>query len=174
MGKFVAFIRGIGPGDPRKSNQSLVRYFEEMGFGNVSSFISSGNILFESERVDTKSLEKEIEDYFEKKVGFEGKTFIKSKEDLAEFVQNSPFGDLTHSSSTYLTVTFLKETPSQLLESADNYQVLPFEEKLKAICCVVDNTRPQMTNFMQLIEKKYGKNNTTRTFNTIQRITAKL
>ena len=48
MIKYVALLRGIGPGNPNMRNDKLRSVFEKLGFSNVKTVISSGNVLFES------------------------------------------------------------------------------------------------------------------------------
>ena len=48
MTKYIAFLRGIGPGNPNMRNEKLRGAFEELGFKNVQSVISSGNVIFDS------------------------------------------------------------------------------------------------------------------------------
>jgi Protein of unknown function (DUF1697) len=43
---YVAFLRGINLGNRRVKMATLAAGFEAMGFGAVSTFIASGNVLF--------------------------------------------------------------------------------------------------------------------------------
>ena len=47
MQKYVALLRGIGPGNPNMRNDKLRGVFEKLGFANVQTVISSGNVLFD-------------------------------------------------------------------------------------------------------------------------------
>jgi uncharacterized protein (DUF1697 family) len=57
---YAAFIRGIEPRDPAKSNASLCKVFEDLGYSDVWAFISSGNILFETADMDINTIEKAL------------------------------------------------------------------------------------------------------------------
>jgi|GEM_PF-2527048 len=39
--KYVAFIRGVGPENPNMHGDKLTQFFEELGFSNVQTVISS-------------------------------------------------------------------------------------------------------------------------------------
>ena len=66
---YVALLRGINVGGHKKVEMSkLKQAFEDAGYENVSTYINSGNVIFESKKkVDTLSIEKMLEKVF----GFE-------------------------------------------------------------------------------------------------------
>lgn len=170
---YVAFLRGIGPGDPKKSNESLKRVFASLGFENVQSFISSGNILFRSKERSTQKLEHIIENGLKEELGIEIGTFVRSKDELAAFLARVPFGERTHSNVTYLIVTFYKKSEQAKLASlakAHPKKVIKVDTALRAVCSVVDTTALKTPNFMAQLEKFMGKKITTRTVNTVERI----
>jgi uncharacterized protein (DUF1697 family) len=169
----AAFLRGIGPGDPKKSNASLRSVFEKLGFTDVTSFISSGNILFSSSEKDTEKLEKIIEAGFKKQLGIEIGTFIRSMEALKTFLETKPFGKEIHTPKTYLTVTFYKKAEKEKLQQFKKDQkgrVTTIDEKLKAVLSVIDTTTSKTPDFMVKLERALGKEITTRTINTVERI----
>jgi uncharacterized protein (DUF1697 family) len=171
---YIAFLRGIGPGDPRKSNESLRKVFESCGFENVRSFISSGNILFESGEKDAVKLEKKVEKAFRDTHGIEVATFIRTKAEIETFLETAPFGKRKHSSTTYLIVTFLKKgVDAKALEAVlkdKKSGVGSYDKNLNALCNSVDTTASKTPDFMQKLEKLLGKEITTRTINTVERI----
>ena len=168
--KYAAFLRGIGPGDPKKSNESLRNVFESLGYSNVRSFISSGNILFESPNKNIEQLEQEIEEALLKSIGKPCYTIVKSKEELEEFLTTKPFGSLKHDATSYLIVTFFRKIPKTL----DIKNSLTFAQKIKALCTIIDTTASGTPEFMLHLEKNYGKAITTRTINTLERIAKRL
>jgi len=179
MTSYAAFLRGIGPGDERKSNESLRSIFNSLGFKNVRSFISSGNILFETSEKDLNLLEEKIEKALHEKIGSRTMTIVKSKEQLKEFIERIPFGNLIHSKSTYLTVTFIKNAQDKsditVIEDEDpSITMFGFDKKLGAVNAAIDTTTANTPEFMTILQKKYGKEITTRTINTIKRVEAKL
>jgi uncharacterized protein (DUF1697 family) len=179
--KYAAFIRGIGPGDPAKSNASLCRVFESLGYGNVRAFISSGNILFETDKErPTDELEQAIEQALTNQLGFRATAVVRSHDQLAKFIDTEPFGDQTHSPSTYLTVTFLKtKRMAQGVELPEvppgkSFKLLSYSPELQAVCGTTDTRAQKTPDFMVWLERQFGKDITTRTYNTVQRVTSKL
>ena len=43
--RYVALLRGIGPSNPNMRNERLRELFQKLGFQNVQTVISSGNVL---------------------------------------------------------------------------------------------------------------------------------
>ena len=48
MTRCVALMRGIGPGNPNMKNENYRRIAEGLGLQNVSTFISTGNVIFDT------------------------------------------------------------------------------------------------------------------------------
>ena len=71
MPKYVAFLRAISGGGHTVKMDYLRSLFESLGFSNVETFIASGNVIFDSTSKSTKALEKKIESYLLKTLGYE-------------------------------------------------------------------------------------------------------
>lgn len=172
--KYVALLRGISPLNLNMRNEKLRTVFEELGFTNVTTVISSGNVIFTSPQRNIQTLEDRIEKALPKKLGFTSTTIIRSQLQLQDLLAAQPFGDLRHEPSTYLTVTFLKHTtPAATAITARGARVLRVH-KNSAVCAVVDTTSAKTPNFMAMLEKHYGKQITTRTWGTLQKISKKM
>src|SRR5688572_757649 len=107
--KYVALLRGIGPGNPNMRNEKLRQPFEALGFKNILTVISSGNVLFESDKTDISELEKEIEEAIVLQLGFSSSVVIKSKRQLEKLIKLDPFDGLVHGPNSYLLITFFKK-----------------------------------------------------------------
>ena len=92
--KYVAMIRGVGPGNPNMHGEKLRWAFKELGFTNVRSLLASGNVLFERSTTDTSKLERKIETALPKLLNFNRDVFIRSQTDLQALVNASPFKEL--------------------------------------------------------------------------------
>jgi uncharacterized protein (DUF1697 family) len=177
MPKYVALLRGIGPSMPNMRNDKLKEFFAGLGFTNVTTVISSGNVLFESPEKSTAKLEKLIETELPKRLGFTSSTIIRSQEELQKLFDQQPFGSAQHSSQLYLMVTFAKRPPDlewKLPYRPENkpYKVTGLYDR--ALCSVVDLATAKTPDYMTWIEKQLGKEITTRTWLTVQRILKKL
>lgn len=177
MAQYVALIRGIGPGDPRKTNEKLRDTLQSLGFSNVESVISSGNVIFESDESDVRKLADMIETAWPRLLGFRATTIVKSRQQLQSILDTDPFNGATHSSSSYLLVTFFKRhtKPDFSLPfhpSGKPYKVIGYADN--ALFTVTDNTVVKTTDLMTWLEKQFGKDITSRTPLTIQRIVKRM
>lgn len=87
MNRHVAFLRGINLGKRRVKMDRLQRHFEELGFGNVATFIASGNVVFDFPVPDRRKLEEEVESHLEGALGFFTETFVRPLEELDRLVK---------------------------------------------------------------------------------------
>ncbi len=151
MAQYAAFLRGIGPSNPNMRQKKLEWFFEKLGFTKVKAVISSGNVVFESRSKNTKALELKIEQGLPESLGFKSMTIVRSKQDLEKLVKQNPFKSEVHGTKSYQLVTF-------------------FKHKSKALCHSYDLTGNKGPEVMVNLEKRYGKEITSRTWKTILRV----
>ena len=110
MARYVAFLRAINVGGHTVKMEALRALFTELGLQEVSTFIASGNVLFESRARDIAALERKIEAHLKKALGYEVATFIRSTAELAAVAAHDPFPDRA---DPVVYVAFLKEAPAE-------------------------------------------------------------
>jgi len=119
-----------------------------------------------------------VEKTFQNTHGIEVGTFIRTRQEIEDFLSKVPFGDLKHSRQTYLIVTFLKRDANRdaltLLLQDTKSGLKSFDTELNVLCSVVNTTSEKTPDFMQKLEKLLSKSVTTRTLNTIERMAARL
>jgi uncharacterized protein (DUF1697 family) len=152
---YVALLRGIMPMNPNMKSEKLKGVFKSLGFKNVVTVIASGNVVFETNSKNIRALETKIEKALPKQLGFTSTTIIRSQEDLKSLVKKDPFKGIEDKSPNYLVVTFFKNREEEL-------------------CTVIDLSSKKTPEFMRQLEKKHGKQITTRTWKTIGRILKKM
>lgn len=91
MGRYVAFLRGMNLGGRRIRNEQLCGEFEAMGFTNVSAFLASGNIVFETDERSRGALVAMIEDGLREGLGYEVPTLLRSAEEVTAVASTGPF-----------------------------------------------------------------------------------
>jgi uncharacterized protein (DUF1697 family) len=175
--KYVALLRGIGPSNPNMRNEKLREVFQRLGFQNVQTVISSGNVLFESPSRDVKALEAAIEEAIQRQLGFTSTTILRSHHQLRRLVSSELFGGIEDTPTTRLNVTFVKEKRRTNLQ-------FPYDAKKKGytvvgmhgreVLSVVDLTGATTPDLMAWLEKQFGKAITTRTWKTVAKILTRL
>ncbi len=153
--KYVALLRGIGPGNPNMKGEKLSEFFEYLGFKNVATVIASGNVVFESDLKDTKALESRIEKELPKYLGFSRIVIIRAQNELKKLVAKDPFKGIPDETPNYLIITFFKDRKPEL-------------------CTVINTDEGRTPDFMGKLEKQHGKEITTRTWKTVGRIIKKM
>jgi uncharacterized protein (DUF1697 family) len=112
MARYVALLRAINVGKRTVKMDNLRSIFEANGHANVSTFIASGNVLFDADTDDVRALEERVEAELEEALGFEVGTFIRTPAQLAALASLDPFaGSHPSEESANLYVTFLKGAP---------------------------------------------------------------
>lgn len=179
MHQYAALLRGIAPSGRNMTNDKLRGVFERLGFEDVGSVLASGNIVFRSTDTDVPTLEQRIEDALATDLGIASRTIIRSRPELRALLDSDPFPGLTHGRGTYLTATFVKDAatvPDVITEQPDaRHQVVRYDRAARAVLAITDNSDPGGTpDFMSWMEKVYGRDITTRSWLTVQRIVRKL
>jgi uncharacterized protein (DUF1697 family) len=179
MHRYAALLRGIAPSLPNMTNDKLRGVFEDLGLDGVGSVLASGNIVFRSAESDVPALEARIQGALASELGIAGGTIIRGLTELRALLDSDPFPGLTHGRGTYLTATFLKDgttVPAELPEQPDPLtRIVGYDPAARVFLAVIDNSVPGRTpDFMTWLDRTYGKNITTRTWLTVQRIVRKL
>jgi len=175
MPTYVAFLRGINVGGHKPvPMHKLKEAFEGLGFTNVRTLLVSGNVVFEAAVTSSATLKKRIEEKLKKSFGFEIGTLIRTLGELRKLSRSQPFKGGTVTPQTRLYVTFLSEKPKGTLkipyESADGHFRILFALP-KEVCSVLTLSPTSRTaDLMAVIEKEFGKNVTTRNWNTVERV----
>lgn len=173
MIRYVALLRGIGPSNPNMRNDKLRGVFDSLGFENVQSVISSGNVVFDSSESNAEKLESRIEKALPQELGFHSTTIIRTQSELQRIVNARPFSSTPDVPASRLNVTFLKENqanmPNVPYKHQDNaYRVFRIDGKSLGV--VVNTTLAKTPDVMGWLEKEFSKDITTRTWKTVGRI----
>jgi uncharacterized protein (DUF1697 family) len=97
--RYVALLRGINVGGKTLVKMDALKAcLEELGLDNVSTYIASGNVLFESGEDDAAKLETKIERAIEKRFELPVKVVVLDRRAYARIVKAIPkqwMGDAT-------------------------------------------------------------------------------
>ena len=91
MPTHAAFLRAVNLGATRKApKDKLIEIFEGLGYGDVATFRTSGNVVFDA-KGSAKSITAEVEKALEDGLGFEVPTFVRTESQLAAIASRNPF-----------------------------------------------------------------------------------
>lgn len=109
MVRYIAFLRGINvSGQKIIKMEALRQSFTDFGFGDVKTYIQSGNILFTTEEQPANQLILSIENLIEKKFGFRTDVILRKLTDIEFIVNSDDFSDLRSDDGGKHYITFLK------------------------------------------------------------------
>ncbi|EQC26003.1 hypothetical protein SDRG_16150 [Saprolegnia diclina VS20] len=172
----VAFLRAVNVGGRVVKMAAIAAHFRAMGFHDVSTFLASGNVLFDANGAPSEDLEGRIESYLSDHVGFEIPVMVRSKAQLDELVAyvdahappaastiHAMFGKATFSDDhVALATTWATATDSFALGTADT------------LVWFAETTMSKSPCFNKPFEKLVGTALTLRNMNTVRRVLAKL
>jgi len=94
MPLLFAFLRAINAGPGRIVRMKVLRKaFESLGFAGVTTFLGSGNVVFETRANDIGMLKRKIERRLQRALGYRVPVFIRTPAELKEIAALEPFED---------------------------------------------------------------------------------
>ena len=168
MQRYAAFLRGVSPMNAKMPE--LKKAFEAAGFGNVKTLLSSGNVVFDARPASEESLQRKAETAMKKQLGQPFLTIVRPVEALREILASDPYRAFRVPAHAKRVVTFVRGDPGKKIK-------LPIELYGARILCVQGSEvfsayvpGPRGPVFMSLIEKTFGKELTTRTWDTVKKV----
>jgi uncharacterized protein (DUF1697 family) len=171
MPRYAAFLRGVSPINAKMADLKLC--FESIGFTNVVTVLSSGNVVFDTRKVSESALERKIEAALEKNLGRTFSTIVRSRDDLSNLLESNPFQKLKSAPKSKRVITLLKNNPDlkpKLPIKKDGVCIFMLEDQIVYSTYV---PHPKGIVFMSILEKLFGKSITTRTWETIEKVAKK-
>lgn len=166
--RFAAFLRGVSPMNVRMPE--LAAAFEAAGFAGVHTVLSSGNVVFGAPAAPEAELERRAEAAMLARMDKAFGCFVRPVDALAALLASDPYAGLGVPPGAKRVVTFLRSPPRPapgLPLARDGAAVLRVEGRL---ALSVYEPGPQGPVFMRLIEQAFGKDVTTRTWDTVARV----
>jgi uncharacterized protein (DUF1697 family) len=167
--RYAAFLRGINVGGTRISKDDLCAPFTALGFGEVTTFRASGNVIFEAPREPATVLAKKVEKALADDLGFtKATTFIRTEAEMQALAADDPF---PREPDQKLHVVFvLKKPPAKVLQLATGKDQLAIGKK--ELYWAPEGRMTDSELDLKAVEKLIGPN-TMRTKGTIDQIAAR-
>ncbi len=152
------------------NSASLKRAFESAGFTDVKTIRSSGNVAFSARAASEASLQRKAEAAMRQHVGTAFFTIVRPIDALREMVASDPYRAFRLSRAAKRIVTFLRDQPTSqpaLPIHKDGARILLMKGR-EVFSAYVPS--PKGPVFMALIEQTFGKDLTTRTWDTVDKV----
>lgn len=89
--KYIALVRGINVGGNNRVEMPRLKLaFENNGFFNISTYINSGNVIFESDEIDKMMLSRICEGFILKDFNVVTRVAVISADELNDALNNAP------------------------------------------------------------------------------------
>ncbi len=176
MTKYVALLRAVNVGGRVVKMDELKKLFIIPGISNISTYIQSGNVLFETKEAGIAALQTKIEQKLLKALGYEVTVFLKTYADLESVIKKNPFKKEMEDGDLY--VSFLNAKPAaadvQLLDAlkADHEQFIVKDNNAYLLFPKKSYGTTKLSNAN--LEKKMKVRSTSRNWNTINKLAALL
>jgi len=166
--RYAALLRGVSPLNAKMPE--LHAAFETAGFVDVKTVLSSGNVLFSAPAGKAESLARQCEAAMAAHLGRSFWTVVVSVAELRALVAADPWHAFKVPPAAKQVVSFLRAPPAALPR-------FPIEREGATIFALDDRMvfsaylpHPKGPVFMTLIQKTFGENVTTRTWDTVKRL----
>lgn len=172
--KYVALLRGINVGKHKVPMADLRNEMEGMGFDAVKTLLNSGNVVFETKKVPESELEEKISMQLEAFFGFPIPVMVRTRQAIRQIISDNPFEGIEVDKNTRLYVSFLKtaikQAPFDIPKASSDSSFRIIACKPAEVVSVLDLSISNTPNAMDMLEKSFGKDITTRNWNTVLKI----
>lgn len=170
MPRYVALLRGVSPLNAKMPD--LRRCFEQAGFTNVTTVLSSGNVIFDTRSTSEAALERRAEAAMQDVLDRTFYTIVRDIETLRRLLESDPYSAFRLAPNAKRVVSFLRVPGAaniKLPAEVDGARILS-QVGREVFTAYVANDRGPV--FMKLIEQTFGRDVTTRTWETLRKCAA--
>jgi uncharacterized protein (DUF1697 family) len=173
MSRCIAFLRAVNVGGRVVKMDALKAQFEALALTNVSTFIASGNVIFETRARDMAALEQKIEKRLLGAFGFEVHSFVRSAAEVAAIAACRPFDQHELESAASFVVGFVArpfDAAQQKIVRGFNNELDAFHAQGRELYWMSRNKQSESKFSNAAFERALGLRATFRGMNTVQRI----
>jgi len=172
--RYVALLRGINVSGHKQVKMNQLRAVcIDIGFGNVRTYIQSGNVIFESAASSEKTLVGKVKSAILKEFGFSVPVLVFPASQLKRVLQQNPYLKEKGVDLSKLHVAFLSAVPSKtalanlanVKAGRDEFQCI---DTLVYLHCPNGYGTTKLSN--TAIEKAFGIEATTRNWKTVNQL----
>ena len=171
---YIALLRGINVSGCNKIKMTeLKQLYIELGFINVTTYIQSGNMVFQTNIEELDKIEQQIINSIKQTFGYLIQVIVLTKKSLETIYVSNPFLKEPNIDITKLHVTLLSNRPNEsdiipLKTLGKNEDTFIIVDKTIYLYCPNGYGKTILNN--NLFEKKLKVSATTRNWNTISKL----
>lgn len=166
--RYAALLRGVSPLNCKMGE--LAAAFEQAGFDDVKTVLSSGNVLFSAPSASEASLEKRCEQAMAKHLGRTFFTMVRPVPALRALLESDPWASWKLPAGSKRVVSFMRAVvkPKVALPHGRDGATVHALLGREVFSAYVKS--PKGPVFMVLLEKAFGDVITTRTWETVEKL----
>ncbi|MUU78755.1 DUF1697 domain-containing protein [Winogradskyella sp. HL2-2] len=169
--RYIALLRGINVGGHKKVPMIELRtLLSKIGLVGVNTYIQSGNVIFQSEKTDTKALEDLIANSIANNFGFEVPVLVKTRLEFSTIFFNCPFDEEKKKDSYFIMLS--EEPGEQLVKKASQKTYTNDEYVIKKDCIYLfcENGYGRSKFNLSYFEKTLNVDATARNYKTMLKL----
>jgi uncharacterized protein (DUF1697 family) len=177
MQTYISMLRGINVSGQKPIRMAdLKEVYESLRFTHVTTYIQSGNVVFQSKSPDPVTLALTIETAIKTEFGFDVAVILRRMDEIRKVVEKRPSIGAGKADEGRVYVTFLKSIPSPLavkgIASPASTKGDAFAIKGNVIYLSCPNGYGKTVFSNTFFEKKLKVTATTRNWKTVQALLA--
>lgn len=172
MKTLISMLRGINvSGQNTIRMVELAKLYESLGLERVTTYVQSGNIVFNTAEPDVDQLAAVIQSQIAQVFGYSVTVWVRSVDYFAQVAAGNPFAHQRQEDPAKLHITFLQTAPApekwaELRPPAGETDELAAGDLAVYLFCPNGYGRTKLSN--TFFEKKLGVPATTRNWKTVQ------
>jgi uncharacterized protein (DUF1697 family) len=174
MARQIALLRGINLGSNRRVAMGRLReLIAELGYGDVRTYLQSGNVVLTSP-APPERLQRELEELIAREVGLETRVLVRTRDELADVIERDPLAGVADNPKRY-QVSFLSAEPDpEVVRELGRVDVAPerFVVSGREIYAWHPDGIQRSKLVAALSDKRLGVTATARNWNTVTKLLA--
>jgi uncharacterized protein (DUF1697 family) len=170
MPTYISILRGINvSGQKLIKMADLHKTYEKLGYGNITTYVQSGNVVFTGKKAAPEKLASAITQQIAKDFGFQVPVIVFGIHTLKQIIASNPFINDSEKDIAYLHVTFLSAHPPKFVvkaieEKKQTEEAIAFTNAAVYLYCPNGYGKTRLTN--SFLESKLQVTATTRNWKT--------
>jgi uncharacterized protein (DUF1697 family) len=165
MPRYAAFLRGVMPTNAKMPQ--LKAAFEAAGFTDVKTLLASGNVVFSAPAAPVAALERKAEQAMYEQLGKAFLTIVRPVHGLRKILASDPYKGFRLAPESKRIITFVRERPAKTLKLPIEFEGARILAMQGGAIFSAYEPNPKGPVFMTLLQKTFGKEQTTRTWDTV-------